>query len=498
MNKLFTAIIMIFSMIFTSSCNTTEAQVQFEREETIEEEVSHDEAGIIANHNCINIDQIPKEWVDKAKRDLHIAYGHTSHGSQITSGLLGLTYFKGTPFVYKEELIEDSLDLRDNPFKGAKDLGSPDNKAWVDATRKYLDNNKNINVVMWSWCGQLSYANEEYVNTYLDLMQSLEEQYPDVIFVYMTGHLDGSGENGKLAQRNNQIREFCINNNKVLYDFADIESYNPDGIYFGDRYANDKCEYDSDGDKKPDKNWAQEWQSIHEKDVEWYNCYAAHSEPVNANMKANAAWWLFARLAGWGGFDQDFDLEDYAFYAEKLKTINVFKGTDNGFELDRVPTRLESATMVTRLLGGEEEAFDKLYDHPFTDTVRSWGNPYVGYLYHYNFTKGISDTKFGPDLQIQSFSYITFLLRILGYSDNAVNGDFVWDNALETVKNMAIISTDYYDIINRSSFNRGHMAKLTYLFLNQKLKDENMTLLEKLLINNVIDKEAAELLAPFF
>jgi hypothetical protein len=33
--------------------------------------------------------------------------------------------------------------------------------------------------------------------------------------------------------------------------------------------------------------------------VDWYSCSSAHSEPLNANRKACAAWWLFARLAGW-------------------------------------------------------------------------------------------------------------------------------------------------------------------------------------------------------
>jgi hypothetical protein len=33
--------------------------------------------------------------------------------------------------------------------------------------------------------------------------------------------------------------------------------------------------------------------------VDWYDCSSAHSEPLNANMKAYAAWWLWARLAGW-------------------------------------------------------------------------------------------------------------------------------------------------------------------------------------------------------
>ena len=63
-------------------------------------------------------------------------------------------------------------------------------------------------------------------------------------FVYMTGHLDGYGLTGNLHIRNEQIRAYCAANKKILYDFADIESYNPDGVYFGDKDANDNCDYD--------------------------------------------------------------------------------------------------------------------------------------------------------------------------------------------------------------------------------------------------------------
>lgn len=74
-------------------------------------------------------------------------------------------------------------------------------------------------------------------------MNRLEEDYPHVTFFYMTGHLDGTRESGNLNLRNNQIREFCRENNKILFDFADIESFDPDGKYFLDKGANDGCYY---------------------------------------------------------------------------------------------------------------------------------------------------------------------------------------------------------------------------------------------------------------
>jgi hypothetical protein len=86
-----------------------------------------------------------------------------------------------------------------------------------------------------------------------------------------------------------------------LYDFADIESYDPDANYYLDKMANDNCDYDSDNNGSQDRNWAEDWQNAHQENVDWYSCSAAHSKPLNGNRKAYAAWWLWASLAGWNG-----------------------------------------------------------------------------------------------------------------------------------------------------------------------------------------------------
>jgi hypothetical protein len=255
---------------------------------------------MIIDHRCTDINAIPQEWIAKAKGDLHIAYGHTSHGSQITTGTTGLVGYmngKGYPqdlYAWNNGGTDSALDLRDSPFSGASDLGDPDLTAWATATRNYLNAHSNVNVVMWSWCGQVSSATADYIQIYLNLMGKLEREFPNVKFVYMTGHTDGSGLTGNLHLRNQQIRDYCEANNKILFDFEDIESYDPDGKYFGDKNVTDSCSY-SGG------NWATEWQNSHTQGVDWYECSSAHSEPLNANLKAYAAWWLWARLAGWDG-----------------------------------------------------------------------------------------------------------------------------------------------------------------------------------------------------
>ncbi|MDP4224196.1 MAG: hypothetical protein Q8868_12875 [Bacteroidota bacterium] len=254
---------------------------------------------IIIDHTSIKLTAIPSEWIQAAKENLHIAYSHTSHGSQLTEGMSGLVSFKGDSYAWNNGGTGGALDLHDYAVAG--DLGNPDRTSWASGTRAYLDANPDVNVVMWSWCGEVSDASEADINTYLGLMSGLERDYPKVKFVYMTGHLDGTGLTGNLHIRNEQIRKFCRDNNRVLYDFADIESYNPDEVYFGNKMPDDACAYDTNGDGTRDGNWAIEWQNSHTSGTDWFNCSAAHTQPVNANMKAYAAWWLWARLAGWKG-----------------------------------------------------------------------------------------------------------------------------------------------------------------------------------------------------
>jgi len=254
---------------------------------------------VTVDHRTIAVNSIPAAAIDSARTRLKIAYGHTSHGSQIIDGMSGLVTYKGQAYRFNSTGSGGALLLRDCPFSGASDLGNPDRTAWATATRTYLGTHPEINVVIWSWCGQVSSATEADITSYLDLMNALERDFPSVRFVYMTGHLDGSGLDGTLHKRNEQIRAYCRTYNKTLFDFADIESYDPDGVYFGGKRPNDNCDYDSDSNGSLDKNWAQEWQTGHP--GQWYQCSSAHSQPLNANMKAYAAWWLWARLAGWPG-----------------------------------------------------------------------------------------------------------------------------------------------------------------------------------------------------
>jgi hypothetical protein len=240
--------------------------------------------GRIVGHENATVEGLDKSSVEQAKRVLDIAYWHTSHGSQLTSGMAGMDAFFGGTGLYSVG-GPDGLRLTE---PAGTDLGVSNGDTWEPITRAYLQANPSTNVVIWSWCGQVSSSSEADIELYLQRMTQLEEDYPNVRFVYMTGHSDGSGTDGNLHQRNMQIREYCELGGKFLYDFYDIECYDPDGVYYGDRNVADSCAYDGG-------NWAVEWQN--ENPGEWWNCGSAHSEPLNANLKAMAAWQLWVRLA---------------------------------------------------------------------------------------------------------------------------------------------------------------------------------------------------------
>jgi hypothetical protein len=244
----------------------------------------------IANHSGSSIAPPAASRVEKAKSKLTIAYWHTSHGSQLVTGNEGMDAFYGGKGLY---ILGGDAGLRLD--EQGSDLGNPGLEQFEASVRDYLATHGSTNVIMGSWCGQVSGSDEAMIADYLERMTRLETDFPDVTFVYMTGHADGSGPGDNLRARNDQIRAYCRAHSKWLFDFNDIESYDPDGTYYGDKFLTDNCDYDSDGDETPDKNWAEAWQDAHPSG--WWDCESAHSQPLNANMKARAAWQLWCSIA---------------------------------------------------------------------------------------------------------------------------------------------------------------------------------------------------------
>jgi len=179
--------------------------------------------------------------------------------------------------------------------------------------------------------------------------------------------------------------------------------------------------------------------------------------------------------------------DDSIEYAEALNRIGLFRGTEKGYELDRTTTRAEAITLLVRVLGKEDEAMSKNFEHPFTDSVE-WADPYLGYAYQNGIVKGISPTEFGPSNAIDHRQYATLLLRALGYSDD-VGGQFRYNDAYE-------FACHKFAIDERGQlFTRGELVRLTYAALNTPLQGSSKTLAKKLISDRVFtqgDFNAAE------
>ena len=146
---------------------------------------------IVAGHlAAASFNSIPTSSVNAAKSNLHIAYGHTSHGSQLITGMNALASANNL-YAWNNGGTGGALDLRDGAMGG--DVGYyPD---WVNNTRSYLGsvngagrgaNHPEINVIIWSWCGQASgQTQQSMITNYLAPMTQLEADYPgDQICLY--------------------------------------------------------------------------------------------------------------------------------------------------------------------------------------------------------------------------------------------------------------------------------------------------------------------------
>ncbi|MCK4762962.1 MAG: hypothetical protein KAW12_12265 [Candidatus Aminicenantes bacterium] len=289
-------ILVIFCFLFFVNCKTTgNGDDNGNDNGNGDDNGTPDTEAIIVDHTCTDLSQIPTEWIDKVKEQLNLHYAHTSHGEQIIIGLERLAQAnavyslevekKSTPlsskynFWYENCNIPSStnhLTMMDGQYYDdyCETYVSPDlyweSDYGMTITRSVL-NSFNVNVSFWAWCSQQDYYSQAETQRYLDRMSQLETEFPDVTFIYMTGNAQSADQNR--LDRNDQVRNYCRENKKILFDFADLDCW-----YNGEQHKEDGIPTEH-----PHYNGDQ----------------AGHTTFASCENKGKASWWLLARIAGW-------------------------------------------------------------------------------------------------------------------------------------------------------------------------------------------------------
>ncbi|EYF02700.1 hypothetical protein [Chondromyces apiculatus] len=192
------------------------------------------------DHTLTGLDQISESCINQLKAsEFVVHYVHRSHGAQLTAGANSL---EASNPLYGFEAEGIGLPSETNVLKMWDGMRTYDDSQegdgyWateqgLEGVRAILSANPTIRYSMWAWSYEISAQTEQTVDQYLTAMSMLEDEFPDVTFIYMTGTAEEEYEGVNRAARNEQIRAYAKQYGKILYDFEDLDAH-----YNGERHT---------------------------------------------------------------------------------------------------------------------------------------------------------------------------------------------------------------------------------------------------------------------
>ncbi|MBD3286727.1 T9SS type A sorting domain-containing protein [candidate division WOR-3 bacterium] len=244
-------------------------------------------ARILIDHTCTDASRIPLSVLDSV-RQLDILFYHRFIGDSIMVGFEDL--YGENPSRYD---IDIAYEMNIGWFSGNSGIGHksfggyyPDVKSanfdelmreqhFTDAVDIAFFKFSVRDFICKDWWGDIP-ADTIWHGFYKPTMDALEHDFPDVTFVWWTAPLSDRWGNDEKEIFNSLVRDYCADNQRILFDIADIESHDTLG------------------------------QPVH--DVEGFEAmFPGYGDdgilPNDYGQKliASAMWWLFAQIAGWNG-----------------------------------------------------------------------------------------------------------------------------------------------------------------------------------------------------
>ena len=144
----------------------------------------------------------------------------------------------------------------------------------------------------------------------------------------------------------------------------------------------------------------------------------------------------------------------YQAEAEALQAEGLLYGNENGLDLLKPLSRIETAAMLLRALGESEDA-NISSAQVFTDVAPThWGYGAAQNAYSLGLIYGVGDSLFAPDRKVTATEFSSMILRAMG------ENDFDWQSATDILIERGILTAEEAETMDL--FTRGDMAKIIY------------------------------------